>query len=219
MGRQSCGNTGGGNREQKPLQRYCMTSPTVTNGTLSRAPVSVSSATNTLMEDGPYHSPSPSSFLFRFLFFVFPFFLSFFVSYILGSSAAVLDTVLTVKDGYSSPVSTSYSTRVRSSDPVFSLSSATHKNFILVSCFLETAEHVYCIRNQLQLVTGLKSTRLHRLLNQYCRHIKEIKAKLCVISGFDCAVARSAHFWNITRRRVLIHYRRFGTTYQSSLQG
>jgi len=35
-----------------------------------------------------------------------------------------------------------------------------------------------------------------------------------VISGFDREVARSALFWRITRRRVLISYRRFGTTYQ-----
>ena len=61
---------------------------------------------------------------------------------------------------------------------------------------------------------GLKSTQLHRLLNQYCQHIKEIKPKLWVISGFDREVARSALFWRITRRRVLISYRRFGTTYQ-----
>jgi len=35
-----------------------------------------------------------------------------------------------------------------------------------------------------------------------------------VISGFGREVARFALFWSITRRRVLISYRRFGTTYQ-----
>jgi hypothetical protein len=74
------------------------------------------STTNTV-EDGPNHSPCSSSFLFRFLFFVFPFFLSFFVSYISGFSAAVLDTDSTVKYGFTSPVMTSYITRLHSSDP------------------------------------------------------------------------------------------------------
>jgi hypothetical protein len=30
---------------------------------------------------------------------------------------------------------------------------------------------------------------------------------------------RSVFFWDITRRRVLIRYRRFGTTYRSHIQG
>jgi hypothetical protein len=84
------------------------------------------SSTNTLVEDGPNHSPCPSSFLFRFLFFVFPFFLFFFVSYTSGSSATVLHTDSRVKDGFTSPVMTSYITRLHTADPVISLSSATH---------------------------------------------------------------------------------------------
>jgi hypothetical protein len=71
-----------------------------------------------------------------------------------GRAAAIQERVTAVlrsvpKDGYSSPVMTPYIARVRSSDPVSSLSSATHNNFILVPCFLETAERVCCILIQL----------------------------------------------------------------------
>ena len=38
---------------------------------------------------------------------------------------------------------------------------------------------------------------------------------LSVISGFRRDVAL---FWDITQRRVVIHYRRFGTAYRSHLQ-
>jgi hypothetical protein len=82
-------------------------------------------STNTLVEDGPNHSPCTSSFPFLFLFFVSPFFLAFFVSYISGSPAAVLETDSTVKDGFTSPVMTSYITQLHSSNPVISLISAT----------------------------------------------------------------------------------------------
>jgi len=81
------------------------------------------SSTNTLVEDGPNHNPC-SFFPFSIPFLCLSF-LTFFVSYISGSSAAVLDTDSTVKDGFTSPVMTSYITRLHSSDPLVSLGSAT----------------------------------------------------------------------------------------------
>ena len=74
--------------------------------------------------------------------------LSSFVSYISGSSSAVLYTDSTVKDGFTSPVMTSYITPLHSSDPPVSLSSATQL-FQTRSMFLETTEHVYRKQNQL----------------------------------------------------------------------
>ena len=34
-----------------------------------------------------------------------------------------------------------------------------------------------------------------------------------------CACLKSALFWDITQRRVVVLYRRFGTIYRSHLQG
>jgi hypothetical protein len=41
---------------------------------------------------------------------------------------------------------------------------------------------------------------------------------IIAISGFRCGVERSALFWGVTQRRVVILYRCFGAIYQSHLQ-
>jgi len=40
---------------------------------------------------------------------------------------------------------------------------------------------------------------------------------VCVVSGFRRGV-RASIFWNVTQRRLVVSYRRFGTTYCSHLQ-
>jgi hypothetical protein len=40
-----------------------------------------------------------------------------------------------------------------------------------------------------------------------------------VFVGFPLHIDSSALYWDITQRRVVIPYRRFGTTYRSYLQG
>ena len=52
--------------------------------------------------------------------------------------------------------------------------------------------------------------------NQFCKFINA--CRLCVISGFHRDV-RSALFGDFTQRKLVIPYRRFGTTYPSHLQG
>jgi hypothetical protein len=49
-------------------------------------------------------------------------------------------------------------------------------------------------------------------------HILDICEVCAKLREFLCQL-RSALFWDITRHRVVIVYRRFGTTYQSHLQG
>jgi hypothetical protein len=49
-------------------------------------------------------------------------------------------------------------------------------------------------------------------------HMKSLFSKTRV-STWGTIELRSALFWNITQRRVVIIYRRFGTTYLSHLQG
>jgi hypothetical protein len=45
------------------------------------------------------------------------------------------------------------------------------------------------------------------------------KMRFSLISGFHSDINDIALFWDITQRRVVIIYRRFGTTYGSHLQG
>jgi hypothetical protein len=42
---------------------------------------------------------------------------------------------------------------------------------------------------------------------------------ISVLAGQELPLLRSAPFWDIMRRRMVIVYRRFGTTYRSHLQG
>jgi hypothetical protein len=53
----------------------------------------------------------------------------------------------------------------------------------------------------------------------HCCTVSSEDLKITLMSGFRRDVMKSAVFWGITRCRVVIVYRRFGTTYRSHLPG
>jgi hypothetical protein len=84
---------------------------------------------------------------------------------------------------------------------------------------------------KLDLLTGYADYGVHYSI-QHCvmeNHLfltadfllkpESLKSSIKFMSSEDIIFVRSALFWDITRRRVVIVYRRFGTAYRPHFQG
>jgi hypothetical protein len=84
-----------------------------------------------------------------------------------------------------------------------------HSLFCILMLTIHTSNHTTCFGYSLAIFR--------------CARQEVIKTSICHIphlsySKYDIHL-RSAPFWSITQRRVVILYRRFGATFRSHLQG